>query len=224
MSKLEKLRLLEDYNIYCITAEKFSRGRENLKVVSEMLKAGIRIIQYREKYKSLKEKYYECLKIRELTRQYGAILIVNDHVDLCQMVDADGVHLGQDDYPVKEARRILGDEYIIGVSTHSPEQLKKAAKEGADYAGVGPLFATNTKDNAIPPVGLEYLKWAVANSSIPFVAIGGIKEYNIQEVLDLGSKCIALVTEIVGAEDIKDKIDRLNKILERYRVSNKAFD
>lgn len=212
-NKDEKLKLFETKNIYCITAEKFSRGRSNIEVVKSMLDAGIKIIQYREKYKSFKEKFYECLKIRKLTKRKGAILIINDHPDLCLMVKADGVHLGQDDYPIRYVRKLLGDDYIIGISTHSPTQYKKAVRDGADYAGVGPLFETHTKDDVMPPVGLKYLKWVVKHKKIPFVAIGGIKESNIDKVLDAGAKCICLVTEITQAENIKEKILSLKKRL-----------
>ncbi len=213
MDKKTKLKEFKKENIYCITAEKFSCGKSNIEVVKQMLSAGIKIIQYREKYKSFKEKLNECLIIRKLTKKKKAILIVNDHPDLCLMVKADGVHLGQDDYPVKYVRKFLGRNYLIGISTHSPEQYKKAVKDGADYAGVGPLFETHTKDNVMAPVGISYLKWVVKNQQIPFVAIGGIKEWNIKEVIDAGAKCICLVTEITGAKDIKQKICNLKSIL-----------
>lgn len=218
LRKNEKLKLFQDYNIYGITAEKFSKGRSNLEVVRDMLESGIKIIQYREKYKTLKEKYYECSEIRRLTREYGALLIVNDHIDLCLMVGADGVHIGQSDFPLKEVRKLLGDEYIIGVTAHTKDQIKEAENCGADYIGVGPIFQSFTKDNPLPPIGLDIVKWCAQNCKIPFVAIGGIKENNIFEVLDMGAKCVALVTEIVGAEDIKDKIRRLQDIM---RTKNK---
>ncbi len=211
MDKKTKLKEFKKENIYCITAEKFSNGRNNIEVVKQMLSAGIKIIQYREKYKSFKEKLNECLVIRKLTKKKNAILIVNDHPDLCLMIKADGVHLGQDDYPVLNVRKLLGKKYIIGISTHAPNQYIKAVKDGADYAGVGPLFETHTKDDVMAPVGISYLKWVVKNQKIPFVAIGGIKEWNIKEVIDAGAKCICLVTEITGAKDIKQKIVNLKK-------------
>ncbi|WP_026487399.1 thiamine phosphate synthase [Caldanaerobius polysaccharolyticus] len=209
MNKKEKLVYFMNPSIYCLTAESLSKGRDNISVVKEMLKAGVKIIQYREKKKSLKEKYYECMKIREMTKEYNAVFIVNDHVDLCAMVKADGIHIGQDDYPLTAVREYLGDDYIIGVSTHSPEQLRAAAAEGADYVGVGPIFETHTKEDVVAPVGFEYLEWAVKNSPVPIVAIGGIKEHNIKEVARRGAKCIALVSEIVGADDIMGKIKSL---------------
>jgi thiamine-phosphate pyrophosphorylase len=209
MTKKEKLKLFETPNIYCITDERHSNARTNIEVVKKMLEAGVKIIQYREKYKSFGEKYEECVKIRGLTRKHNSLLIVNDHPDLAIMSEADGVHLGQDDYPLKEVRKLVGKDFIIGISTHKPNQYLKAAEEGADYAGVGPLFETHTKDEVMAPVGLGYLRWVVKNKKIPFVAIGGIKEYNIQSVINEGAKCICLVTEITQAKNIKKKIESI---------------
>lgn len=219
LNKEEKLQLFKSYNIYGLTAEKFSNGRSNIEVVRQMLDGGIKIIQYREKYKSLKEKYEECVQIRKLTKQYGALLIVNDHVDLCQMVGADGVHLGQEDFPPKEVRKILGEDFIIGVTTHTKDQVEKAVEDGADYVGLGPVFQSFTKDNPHPPIGLEIVSWAAKNCKIPFVAIGGIKEHNLKDVLEAGAKCVSLVTEIVGAEDIAQKIKRLWDIIKEFERS-----
>lgn len=215
MNKDEKLKIFSEYNIYGITAEKFSNGRSNLDVVKKMLDAGVKIIQYREKYKTLRQKYEECLKIRSLTSDHKALLIVNDHVDLCLMVEADGVHIGQDDYPIEKVREILGDDYIIGVTTHTKDQILKAQSDGADYIGVGPVFASFTKDKPHPPIGIEIINWCSKNCNIPFVAIGGIKEDNILQVLDMGARCVALVTEIVAAFDITKKVERLNRIMEQ---------
>ncbi|HPD18273.1 MAG TPA: thiamine phosphate synthase [Candidatus Goldiibacteriota bacterium] len=211
MNKKEKLRKFNEKNVYCITAEKYSKGRDNVTVVKNMLDAGVKIIQYREKYKNFREKYEECLIIRKLTAKKDAVFIVNDHPDLCLMTDADGVHLGQDDYPLKAVREILGNDYILGVSTHSPEQYMKAVADGADYAGVGPLFETHTKDDVMAPVGLKYLKWVFKHEKIPFVAIGGIKECNVEKVVKAGAKCICLVTEITSADDIKEKIKKITE-------------
>lgn len=199
-----------DTDIYAITAEEYSRGRSNLEVVQALIRAGVRLIQYREKEKSMRAKYYECLAIREMTAAADVALIVNDHVDLALAVGADGVHLGQDDLPVEKARELVGDNLVIGLSTHSPEQAQAAVKIGVvDYIGVGPLFATSTKKDVVPPVGLGYLDYVVENIPLPFVAIGGIKEDNIVEVRRHGARLIAMVTEIVGAPDIEAKIRSL---------------
>lgn len=202
-----------DTDLYCLTAEEYSLGRSNIEVVKAMLSAGIRIIQYREKEKKMLHKYRECVKIRELTYDAGAVFIVNDDVDLAIMVGADGVHIGQDDLPADKVRELVGEEMIIGVSTHSPQQAQDAIARGADYIGVGPIFATKTKKDVCDPVGFEYLDYAVKHVAIPFVAIGGIKEHNISEIKARGAGLIAMVTEIVGAKDIEKKIESIRQKL-----------
>lgn len=198
--------------IYGITSERLSRGRSNFNVVEEMIKGGIKIIQYREKKKTMREKRAECLKIRETTREHNVLFIINDYIDLALLCDADGVHLGQEDQPVSEARKLIGNR-LIGLSTHSPDQAREAVEAGVDYIGVGPLFETNTKEDVCDPVGLKYLDYVAKNISIPFVAIGGINEHNIKQVHDHGAGTIALVSEIVGADDIAQKIIRLKGII-----------
>ena len=203
---MKKSRLPET-DIYCITASSFSLGRSNPEVVRQMLEAGIKIIQYREKDFSMRQKYQECLAIRDLTAQYGACFIVNDDVHLALAVESDGVHVGQDDLPVEKVRELVGDKMLIGLSTHSPEQADRAVKSGvADYIGVGPLYQTFTKKDVQPPVGLGYLDYVVSHHQIPFVAIGGIKEGNVAEVIKHGATCICMVTEIVANQNIGAKI------------------
>lgn len=209
---------LLEADIYGIMAEEYSLGRSNVEVVAKMINAGIKVIQYREKEKKARQKYQECLKIREMTRQAGVTFIVNDHPDLALLVGADGVHLGQDDLPPEKVRELVGEEMIIGLSTHSPAQAKEAVGLAVDYIGVGPIFATRTKKDVCDPVGLEYLEYVVKNISLPFVAIGGIKEHNIAEVSRRGARCIALVTEIVRSEDIGAKVSALRAVLRRKEV------
>lgn len=202
----ERARAALDTDLYCLTDAEDSAGRSNVQVVAAMLEAGVKLVQYREKDKEFGCKFQECAEIRRLTRESGATFIVNDHPDLALMVGADGVHLGQDDYPIEPVRALVGEEMIIGVSTHSPAQAEEAIRRGADYIGVGPLFRTFTKKNVCDPVGLEYLDYAVAHVRIPFVAIGGIKVHNVGEVRKHGARCVALVTEITGAPDIRARI------------------
>lgn len=203
--------LISGNGLYGLTAEKFSHGRSNEDVVRQMLEAGMRIIQYREKTKKMGAKYAECQILRQMTREYGAAFIVNDDIDLAILVEADGVHIGQEDLPVAAVRRLVGPDVAIGLSTHSPEQARAAVSAGADYIGVGPIFATQTKDDVCAPVGLSYLDFVVREIALPFVAIGGIKEHNIAEVARHGAKCMALVTEIVGAEDISGMVAELQR-------------
>lgn len=193
-------------DLYCITASRYSLGRSSEEVVFQMLAAGVKIVQYREKDYSMQQKYRECLIIKDLCAQYDACFIVNDDVALAMAVEADGVHLGQDDLPVQKARELVGDQMLIGLSTHSPEQVDQAAKMDIDYIGVGPLYHTETKVDVCAPVGLEYLEYVVKYHHIPFVAIGGIKRSNVADVIKHGAGCVALVTEIVGAADIEAMI------------------
>lgn len=215
--KDKKINLFKDFNLYCLTAENLSCGRNNIDVVKEMLSAGVKIIQYREKKKSLKEKFKEALIIRDLTSKYNAILIINDHLDLAKIVEADGVHIGQEDYPIEVVREFLGDDYIIGITVHNKQQVIDAVIKKADYLGLGPIFESFTKENPHPPIGLEILEWAVKTYEIPIVAIGGIKESNIIQVLNSGGKCVAMVSEIVSSPNIREKAEKILKILEGYK-------
>lgn len=193
--------------IYGITAENFSKGKSNYQVVKEMIEAGVEIIQYREKFKTHREKLQEAKELSKLCKENKVLFIVNDHVDIALMVDADGVHVGQEDMPVEDIRRILGPNKIIGLSTHSIEDAKKSLEKDIDYIGVGPIFPTTTKDREA--VGLEYLEYVQNNIVLPYIAIGGIKESNLSEIIERGATRVALVSEIVGAENIGEKIEKL---------------
>ncbi len=209
-------RRFPDCDLYAITASRFSLGRPNPEVVRQMLAAGIKIIQYREKDFSLRQKYQECLAIRAMTARYQACFIVNDDIHLALAVAADGVHVGQDDLPVDKVRELVGERMLVGLSTHSPAQAEEAVKSGVvDYIGVGPLYQTFTKKDVQPPVGLGYLDYVVSHCRMPFVAIGGIKESNLAEVVKHGATCVCLVTEIVGAPDIGARISALREQLRR---------
>lgn len=189
--------------IYGITGDEFSKGRSNYFCVQEMIRGGIKIIQYRAKSKDTREKIKEAREIRELCKKNGVIFIVNDNVDIALLVDADGVHIGQEDMHPDDVRKLLGENKIIGLSTHSEEQGMEAYKNSnVDYIGVGPLYPTTTKDTA--PVGIEYLEFAIKNLDLPFVAIGGIKAHNIDTIISKGAQRVCLVSEIVGADSIAE--------------------
>ncbi|MCI5192449.1 MAG: thiamine phosphate synthase [Candidatus Electrothrix sp. AU1_5] len=199
--------------IYGILGEKFSLGRSNVEVARQMVEAGVAVLQYREKlkYKSSRAIYEECLAIRQITRDADVPFIINDYADIALMVEADGIHQGQDDIPIKALRKIAPD-IILGCSTHSPEQAQQAIADGADYIGVGPIFTTQTKEDVCDAVGLEYLEYVAKNHDIPFVAIGGIKRNNLPQVLQRGAKTVCLVTEIIGARDINKRIQEIQEI------------
>ncbi len=191
-----------DFRLYVITGEEFHPHRPLVDVMREAMEGGADFIQLRDKKSTKKQILEKAKALRQLTKQYGVPFIVNDHVDIALAVDADGVHLGQDDLPLQEARKIVGDK-IIGISTHSIEQAYEAERGGADYIGVGPIFPTKTKEDVVEPVTLSYLREVVEKISIPFVPIGGIKLHNVDEVLDAGAKNVCVVSEVVGSSDVK---------------------
>jgi thiamine-phosphate pyrophosphorylase len=175
-----------------------------------VLEAGAGWIQYREKEKTRREIYREASRLRVLTADYGAALVVNDHTDIARAVDADGVHLGQDDLPLKEGRVIMGDR-IVGISTHSVSEALEAEQGGADYIGFGPVFVTSTKD-AGEPKGLEMLGRVRKAVKIPVVAIGGISEKNLPLVLEAGADAVAVASAILRG-NISENVRSFIKVL-----------
>lgn len=204
---------LNDKKLYLVTnSDNFESDEIFLDKVALSIKSGVDIVQLREKNTTSKRFIYLAQRIRELASHFGAAFIVNDRVDIAKISNADGVHLGQDDIPVSYAREILGDNAIIGVSTHCPEHAKKAITDGADYIGVGPVFKTPTKPSK-DPVGLEYVKWAADNVNIPFFAIGSIDTANIKEVVQAGAKRVAVIRAIMYADDIESNCKILKSAL-----------
>ena len=206
-------RVFPDTDIYGILDHGLSRGRGNVAVAGQMLEAGVKVIQYREKERKIGVMLEECRAIRALTRAAGATFIINDFVALALLVDADGVHVGQEDLPVAEVRSLVGPERIIGLSTHAPEQAEAAVLCGADYIGVGPIFATQTKKDAVAPVGLDYLQYVVEKIALPFAAIGGINANNIGMVAGRGARCCCCVSAIVSADDIPEAVCTLRRAM-----------
>ncbi|MDL2307470.1 thiamine phosphate synthase [Desulfovibrio sp. OttesenSCG-928-C06] len=207
-------RILPQTDIYGILDLPLSNGRSNVDVARQMLDAGVKIIQYRDKERKMGVMYEECKVIREMTRQAGACFIINDFSEIARLVDADGVHIGQEDLPVAEMRKLIGPDMILGLSTHSPAQADAAVKSGVvDYIGVGPLYPTKTKKDVCAAVGLEYLDYVVKNHKIPFVGIGGVKTHNIPDVAAHGAKMFCLVSAIVGADDIAAAVRDIRKAI-----------
>lgn len=202
---------LNNKYLYLVTnSDKFNSDDEFLDAVASALKGGVDILQFREKNKPAKKIIELGKKIKLLCSEYNTIFIVNDRIDIAAVLEADGVHLGQDDLDVKSAREILGDKIIVGVSTHAPDQALKAVEDGADYVGVGPVFATPTKEGRVP-VGLEYVKWASENIDLPAFAIGGIDEENVGEVIKAGAKRIAVVRAIINAKSPQKAVENFLK-------------
>lgn len=197
--------LITDRTLCCLTP---------VEMAHLALKAGIRWIQYRDKDRDRRAFLATAMSLRGLTRQYGACFIVNDYPDIALIVDADGVHLGQDDMPMAEARRIMGRQKIIGISTHSLKDAVAANASGADYIGFGPVFATRTKD-AGDPKGTEMLGRIVRKVDVPVVAIGGIRLSRLGDVMSAGACAVATASAIlkgdvpVNARKYYNKINKL---------------
>ena len=199
---------IADKKLYLVTnSDKFESDDEFLDSIASSLAGGVDILQLREKNMPAKRIIELGKKIKQICLQYNTTFIVNDRVDIAWILEADGVHLGQDDLDVHSAREILGKNFIIGVSTHAPEQALKAVEDGADYIGVGPVFETPTKLGRAA-VGLEYARWTAENIEIPAFAIGGIDLENFKEVLDTGVKKIAVVRAIINSTSPKDSAEK----------------
>lgn len=200
-----------DFDLYPVTCQALSKGRSNLDVLDALIEGGARVVQLREKELSDREFFELARTFRQRTEQAGMTLIINDRVDVCRAVEADGVHLGQDDFPLREARRLLGPNTIIGVSTHRVEQALRAVEEGADYINVGPIFETQTKQHSGPPVGLDLFREIRRLVNIPITVMGGIKLENLDQVLEAGARRIAVVSAVVGADDIAATVHQFRR-------------
>ncbi|BAZ47735.1 thiamin-phosphate pyrophosphorylase [Nostoc sp. NIES-4103] len=188
-------QLLLRSHLYLVT----SPSENLLATVEAALKGGLTLVQYRDKTSDDSLRLEQATKLSQLCHSYGALFIVNDRVDLALAVDADGVHLGQQDMPIAIARQILGPQRLIGGSTTNPDEMQKTIAEGVDYIGVGPVYATPTKPDK-PATGLEYVSYAAKNSSIPWFAIGGIDANNINDLIDAGAERVAVVRSVMQAE------------------------
>lgn len=202
-----KRRQIPDYSIYSIV-DRDSCGRKSLhRVAEDCVRAGVKIIQLRDKTGDVNLFYRDALLIRKITRG-KSLFIVNDRVDIAKLAEADGVHLGQCDLPVCAARKILGSRKIIGKSSHSLRQAILARDEGADYVSIGPIFKTPTKPE-YKPIGLKVLKEVCRHLKIPVVAIGGIDKDNIGLLKASGAKIFAVVRAICNADDISKTVSEL---------------
>lgn len=173
---------------------------------------GADVVQLRDKDLTDADMTDLARRILAVTRPAGVPLIINDRVAVARACGAEGVHLGQGDGSLEEARRSLGEQALIGRSTHTPEQGSAAEREGFDYIGVGPVFATPTKPT-YHPVGLEYVSWAAQHLSVPFVAIGGIDADNVARVRSAGARAVAVVRAVLGAADPDRAAQRIKEVL-----------
>ena len=200
-----------DYSIYLVTDEVALKGRPLLPVVEEALQGGVTLVQYRNKNAEGGKLYREALALKELCDKYNVPLIIDDRLDIAIAVGAAGVHIGQEDIPCNIARQVLGDDYIIGVSAHNPEEARKAIVDGADYLGCGAVYATTTKAK-VTALGLDGLAEIRKAVDIPMVGIGGVDLTNVKDVLATGVEGAAIVRAILGAEDVTATTQEFVKI------------
>lgn len=194
--------MVRDFKLYVIVDRNAVGRRDLIYVAREAIAGGADVIQLRDKDATVEDLIKVGRALRKLTYKSDVLFIVNDRTDIAKAVDADGVHLGQDDLPIKIARSILGRHKIIGLSTHSISQAEEAQRKGADYIGVGPIFATPTKPE-YKAVGVDLIRKVKGKIKIPFVAIGGIDESNLGKVLTAGASRIAVVRAVCGAKNIR---------------------
>ena len=209
--KPEKIRSTQ---LYVITDRRLTKERSLTEIVAQAIAGGAGIIQLRDKESSAKELVQTGLALRDVTRQTGAIFIVNDRVDVAMVVDADGAHLGQDDLPPIYARRIMGSKKIIGVSVGSVAEAIQAVADSADYVSIGSIFPTQTKPDAGDAVGTQLITEIKNAVDVPVAAIGGITADNIAQVAGAGTDCAAVISAVVGADNVETAAQVL---IQRFR-------
>lgn len=204
-----------DYSIYLLTDDGCLQGRALLDCVREALDGGVTLVQYRAKTASSAEMYAEALQLKTLCDSFNVPLIINDRLDIAMAVGAAGVHLGQDDLPCAAARRILGEDYIIGVSAHNPAEAKVALQNGADYLGCGAVFGTATKAD-VKKLGTDGLAAICKAKGLPVVGIGGVTADNYREVRAAGADGAAIVSGILAQPDIRATVRVIAKISQEF--------
>jgi thiamine-phosphate pyrophosphorylase len=216
MTLEERMAIFADADLYVVITEAFCAGRSSLDVLASALDAGVRLVQLREKDWTDRALYERALQFRELTAAKNALLIIDDRVDVALASGADGVHVGQEDFPVEVARS-LGPELIIGCSTHSLDEALVAQAAGASYVNIGPIFSTQTKSNVMAALGPEIIDEVKPQLTIPFTVMGGIKASNIDLVLERGARRAAVVTAVTAAEDVRAACAELREGIKRNR-------
>lgn len=212
MGKEERKSRFEQVDIYPVTCQRLSNGRSDLEVLEGLIDGEAKIVQLREKDLPQRDFFRLAEAFRKRTAEAGMLLIINDRVDVAIACGADGVHLGQQDFPVPAARKIAPD-LLIGVSTHNPEQARRAQDEGADYVNIGPIFRTDTKEGAENFLGPEAIIRMAPLLRIPFTVMGGIKKTNLGQVLEAGATKIAVVTALTRAPDIAGEVKDFRRII-----------
>lgn len=206
---------LNDIDFYFVTDSELSR--DNIfSDVKNALKAGCKIVQYRDKNKSTKDMVIEGKKLKKLCNG-KAVFIVNDRVDIAIAVNADGLHIGQEDIPSQIARILLGNDKIIGLTVHNLKEAKEAEKLGVNYIGLAPIFKTGTKENARDPIGIKMIETVRKEVKLPIVAVGGINKYNVKEVIESGADSVVSIYAVLNSDDIYHEVTEFIDIIKECK-------
>lgn len=211
-----KKSLLDEIDFYLVTDSELSK-KGTLSDVKDAVESGCKIVQYREKTRNTKEMISEAAEIKKICRD-NAIFLVNDRIDVALAVDADGVHIGQDDMPIDTAKKLLGPGKIIGLSVHNREEAIEAEKNGADYVGLGPIFDTATKKDAGKGIGPDRIMEVKNAVKIPVVAIGGINKENCGRVIENGADSLVAISAIVCSDDVKKETKDFIEIILKHKT------
>lgn len=203
MAKINKLK--ESLKLYLVTDSDLLKERDFYKCIEDAIKAGVTMVQLREKNTDGKEFLEKAIRLRQLTTKYNVLFIINDRIDIALLVDADGVHVGQSDVDAISVRKLIGEDKIIGVSARTVKEAKQAQKDGVDYLGIGAMFSTSTKVDA-KYVSFNTLRGIIDEVKMPFVLIGGINLDNIHQLKQFNPDGYAVVSGILEAEDIEYRV------------------
>ena len=208
----ERMELFKSSDLYPVISSEFCNGRSVCEILSGIASAGAKIVQIREKNISDLAMFELVKRCKEITDRYGMLLIVDDRLDIAMAAGADGVHLGQDDFPLAEAR-CLAPEMLLGASTHNADEICKALADGCSYLNMGPMFPTKTKSVACGALGLDRIEELKKLVTCPYSVMGGIKEQHLALLSAKGYRHIAMVTEITQAPDVAAKVKELRQIM-----------
>jgi thiamine-phosphate pyrophosphorylase len=205
----------DDANFYFVTDSELSKNNI-FSDAENAIKAGCKIIQYREKNKSTKDMIEEARQLKEIC-EGKAILLVDDRADVALVVGADGVHIGQEDIPYETARLLLGMNKIIGLTVHNLEEAIEAEKLGVNYIGLAPIFKTDTKEDAREPIGTKMIETVRKNVSLPIVAVGGINKHNVKDVIDSGADSVVSIYAVLNSDNVYNEVSEFVKIIKEAK-------
>ncbi len=208
-----------DWSLYAILDKEFGGARSITFLAEQLIEGGAGVIQLRNKISEAREFYLDAVKVKEVTQKHGIPLIINDRLDIAMAVQAEGVHLGQKDLPLKVARGLIGKEMILGASVHNLDEFHQAIEAGADYMGVGTIYSTVTKDK-LEIMGVRIVEMLRPKTNLPLVAIGGITVDNLEPVIQAGADGVAVISALLNAEDVRKRAKEFVEKIKKVKLTN----